>query len=109
MSEVIIKTCWENKGNGQILITLPKDKFKAGDVVLVKKSEETLKKNKLEMATNNNLEKIERFYKIQLNRLKTYEEAGRIHESARIESECLSSTLESLKGFFPELKKLEDL
>ena len=35
--KLITATAWKNKGNGQILITLPRDKFKAGDVVAVKK------------------------------------------------------------------------
>ncbi len=41
MNKVITKTAWKNKGNGQILITLPRDQFKEGDIVLVKKSEAT--------------------------------------------------------------------
>ena len=40
---VITRTAWENKGTKQILITLPRDKFKGGDIVLIKKIEDTIK------------------------------------------------------------------
>jgi len=51
------------------------------------------------------IDKIKKFYEIQLYRLKEYETAGKINTSARIEAQCLNGTLESLKGFFPELRK----
>lgn len=38
--EKTILKVWENKGNGQLLVTIPRDKFKKGDYVeIVRKIE----------------------------------------------------------------------
>ena len=38
MEQVIIKV-WKNKGNGQLLATIPRDKFKDGDYIQISKVE----------------------------------------------------------------------
>ena len=35
--EQVIKQVWKNKGNGQLLITIPRDKFKEGDYIKLEK------------------------------------------------------------------------